>query len=217
VAPASVPLLLARQLVRRYGSTRAVAGVDLNIEAGERVALLGPNGAGKTTLIRVLATALRPHAGSLEICGLDAVRNPGGVRCFVGMVGHQTYLDPDLTPRENLRFYGRLYGVGDLEARATAVLAEVGADSLADHPTRALSRGMQQRVALARAILHQPRLLLLDEPETGLDATAQERLAELATQWAASGGAVLLASHREDWVRRCTDRAVQLHAGRVQS
>jgi len=208
-------LLVAQGLIRRYGSTPAVNGVDLTILPGERIALLGPNGAGKTTLIRVLATALRPHGGSLQICGIDALRHPARVRASLGLVGHQTYLDPDLTPRENLRFYGRLYGASELETRIAEVVAEVGADPWVDQPTRALSRGMQQRVALARAILHRPRLLLMDEPETGLDASSQERLAELIEQWTNSGGAVIIASHREDWVSHCTDRSLRLSAGRL--
>src|SRR2546423_1893524 len=159
---AQAPLLEASGLIRRYGQTYALRGVDVEVQPGERVVLLGPNGAGKSTLIRVLATVLRPASGVLNIDGVDAIRDPATARRLVGMVGHQTYLYTDMTVRENLRFYGRLYGVDDLESRVDAALDAVALATRADALVRTLSRGLQQRASVARAILHAPRLLLLD-------------------------------------------------------
>jgi heme exporter protein A len=209
--------LSANGLARRYGPTLALRGIDLTLYPGESVALFGPNGAGKTTLIRVLATLLRPNAGSLVVGGHDALRNPSRARRLIGVVGHQTYLYGDLTPAENLRFYGRIYGVADLEDRVSAVLEQVDMLNRADAPVRTLSRGMQQRVSLARAILHEPLVLLLDEPDTGLDDEAQRRLAALIRRWADDGRSVLFASHHIDWAAGVADRAIVLREGRVVS
>lgn len=207
------PAIRAVGISRRYGAALALRNIDLTLAAGESLALTGPNGAGKTTLIRVLATALRPSAGSLEIAGIDAVRQPGRARRLIGVVGHQPYLYGDLTVRENLRFYGRLYGLASPGVRISQVLSTVGLESRADEPVRNLSRGMQQRASLARAILHQPEVLLLDEPETGLDEAAQDLLGRLIGEWAASGRSIVLASHRLDWAQRLTDRALVLDRG----
>ena len=193
----------------------ALRGIDLTIGRGERLALLGPNGAGKTTLIRVLATALRPDAGSLSISGLDAIRHPTAARRLLGVVGHQPYLYGGLTPRENLRFYARLYGVKEAETRISRVLEEVGLESRANEAVSTLSRGMQQRASLARAILHDPPVLLLDEPETALDDAAQTLLARLISNWAEAGRSIVLASHRLDWAERLTDRAIVLDRGAI--
>ncbi|MPZ14716.1 MAG: ATP-binding cassette domain-containing protein [Chloroflexi bacterium] len=209
------PLLVATGIVRRFGRTLALRGVSLNIMPCECVALLGPNGAGKTTLVRVLATALQPSAGALTIGGVDALRDAARARPLVGAVGHETHLYQDLTARENLRFYGRLYGVRGLEDRVSTVLKESDIAAVADRPVRTLSRGMQQRVALGRAILHEPMLLLLDEPETGLDDTAQRRLARMLEDWTDRGRAVVLTSHRLEWTRRLADRAIVLREGQI--
>jgi heme ABC exporter ATP-binding subunit CcmA len=209
------PVVAAAGLARRFAGRIALAGVDLTVAPGERVALLGPNGAGKTTLLRLIATAIRPDAGSLRVCGLDALRERRTACALIGMVGHQTLLYPDLTARENLRYYGRLYSVSGIEDRATTVLQAVALEPVADRPVGSLSRGMQQRVSLARAIMHSPRLLLLDEPETGLDSAAQEALLAIAERWGREGGAVLVATHRWDWVASFTDRAVHLERGQV--
>ena len=209
------PTVQAVGISRRFGGVRALRNVDLTILPGERVALMGRNGAGKTTLIRVLATALRPQAGTLWIGGTDAVRQPTDARHMVGVLSHQTYLYAGLTARENLRFYARLYRLPDAEARITAVLERVGLDQRADDRVGTLSRGLAQRASLARAILHEPRLLLLDEPETGLDDQAQRMLADLIGEWAALGRSLLLTSHRLDWAKALTDRLVVLDRGAI--
>jgi heme ABC exporter ATP-binding subunit CcmA/heme exporter protein CcmB len=208
------PALQAVGLTRRYGTALALRDVNLMLDYGERVALLGPNGAGKTTLLRVLAGALRPTRGIVQVGGADLGRTVSARRA-IGVVGHQTCLTGELTIRENLRFFGRLYGVGGLEHRIAAVLDEVELSALADRPVRTLSRGMQQRAALARALLHDPPILLLDEPETALDQPSQERLAALLRAWSAQGRAVLFASHRLEWAEALADRALVLRAGRI--
>lgn len=213
--PASLPAVQAAGLVRRFGGTLALGGVDLTLDRGQRVVLLGPNGSGKTTLIRVLSLALAPHAGALFIDGKDALREPTACRRLVGVVGHRTGLYEDLTARENLRFSGRLYGVTELEEQVERRLVEFGVESIADQPLRTLSRGMQQRVALARAVLHEPLVLLLDEPETGLDEEAQQRLAAQLEALANERRAVLVATHRLEWAARIADQTVVMKQGAV--
>ena len=210
----AAPAIRAVGISRRYGGTLALRNVDLTLDRGERLALTGPNGAGKTTLIRVLATALRPSAGSLSLGGIDAVRHPAYARRIIGVVGHQPYLYGDLSARENLRFYSRLYGLERAGGRIAEVLALVGLDARADEPVRGLSRGMQQRASLARGVLHEPQILLLDEPETGLDEAAQVTLATLIGDWARQGRSIVLASHRLDWAHQLTDRSLALDRGR---
>jgi heme ABC exporter ATP-binding subunit CcmA len=209
----AAPAIQAVGITRRYAGVLALRDIDLTLERGERLALTGPNAAGKTTLIRVLATALRPSAGTLSIMGVDAVRHPTHARRLIGVVGHQPYLYGELTARENLRFYARLYRVAEVEDRVARVIAEVGLDERADEPVRNLSRGLQQRASLARALVHDPRLLLLDEPETGLDVAAQATLGQLLVDWAGAGRSVVLASHRLDLAQELTDRTLALDRG----
>ena len=159
-------------LVRRYGEREALAGVGFSIARGETLAVFGANGAGKTTLLRVLATLLRPHAGTVRVLGRELPRDAHAVRGSIGFVGHEPLLYRDLSPGENLAFYSRLYGIADSGDRISALLAAIGMERRAADPVRSLSRGMVQRVAVARAVLHCPELLLLDEPRAGLDAAA---------------------------------------------
>jgi heme ABC exporter ATP-binding subunit CcmA/heme exporter protein CcmB len=208
------PALEARGLTRRFGPTIALRDVDLALYAGECVALVGPNGAGKTTLLRALTGVLRPTRGAVQVDGQDLAAAPALRRC-VGYVGHGPCLYGDLTARENLRFYGRIYGVPTLEARIEEVLDELAATAVADRPVRTLSRGTQQRVSLARAILHEPPVLLLDEPDTGLDQDTQIRVAALLRRWTSEGRAVLFTSHRLEWAETVADRAIVLRNGRI--
>ena len=202
----------ARGLVKFYGATAALRGCDLLVAPGERVALLGPNGAGKTTLLKLLATLVRPSAGQLALFGADALRDPTTARRQLGVVAHETYLYRDLTAAENLTLYGRLYGVADLDASVAAGLARVGLAALAGRRVGTLSRGQQQRLALARARLHAPRLLLLDEPDTGLDEAGQALLTGLVREATAT---VVLATHALERALALADRVVVLAAGRV--
>jgi heme exporter protein A len=159
-------------LTRAYGERAALAGVSLSLREGQTLVVFGPNGAGKTTLLRVLATLLRPHSGRVEVLGCNLPDDAWRVRGRIGLLGHEPLLYRELTPRENLRFHARLHNVQ--LGRVEELLAAVGIDARANEPLRTLSRGMVQRVAVARAVLHDPELLLLDEPRANLDPAAIE-------------------------------------------
>jgi heme exporter protein A len=187
-----VSFVLAEGLTARYpgqpASTPALLDIDLELEPGERLLLLGPNGAGKSTFIRVFAGLMRATRGQALVAGQPARQ----ARASVGVVSHTTYLYDELTAAENLRLYAQLYGVPEPATRVAALLAQVGVSKLADVPVGRLSRGQQQRVTIARALLHDPPLLLLDEPETGLDLAASGLVEDLAT---ARGRTVMLTTH----------------------
>ena len=170
-APAP-PALEARGLVREFVGFPAVDGIDFRLVAGRLLTVFGPNGAGKTTLLRILAGGLRPTRGQVLLEGEPVDLADRGWRRRIGVVSHQGYLYGHLTASENLDFYGRLFGLGDLPERIPERLAAVGLEDRARSPVRVLSRGMRQRLALARALLHDPEIVLLDEPYTGLDAHA---------------------------------------------
>jgi heme exporter protein A len=167
-----VAALEVEGLARHYGERDALCDVSLSLAEGQTLVVFGPNGAGKTTLLRVLATLLRPHAGSVRVLGRALPEEAWAVRGRVGLLGHEPLLYRELTARENLRFYARLYGVG--EERVRELLESVAMGARASEPLRTLSRGMVQRVAVARAVLHDPELLLLDEPNSNLDPAAVE-------------------------------------------
>jgi heme exporter protein A len=202
----------ASQLSKSFGRTAALRGINLAVARGEAVALLGPNGAGKTTLLRILATLDKPSAGALEIAGLDALRQRQRIRALVGLVAHHTFLHPQLTVSEELRFYGRLYGLQALDERIAELLD--WADLAARRGVRvgALSRGQQQRLAIARALLHDPPLLLLDEPDTGLDQEGLHMLDRLLREGSRT---IVFSSHNREWASGVAGRAVMLEAGRI--
>jgi heme exporter protein A len=178
-------------LERRYGERVALAGVSVRVEEGQTLAVLGPNGAGKTTLLRVLAGLLRPHAGTVRVLGADLPAERWKLPGRVGYLGHEPLLYRELTGRQNLDYHARLHGVGP--ERVSELLAAVGMERRSGDPVRDLSRGMVQRLAVARAVLHDPPLLLLDEPHAGLDAEARERLQSLIGRRA--GRTRVLVSH----------------------
>jgi heme exporter protein A len=197
-------------LERRYGERAALAGVSVRVEEGQTLAVFGSNGAGKTTLLRVLATLLRPNGGSVRVLDAELPREAWRVRGQVGYMGHDPLLYRELSGRENLRYHARLHGVG--AKRVEEVLAAVGMERRADDPVRELSRGMVQRLAAARAVLHEPPLLLLDEPHAGLDPAAAERLEPLIGQ--ASGRTRVVVTHDvERGLAEC-DVALGLRSGR---
>src|SRR5581483_1441405 len=166
------PAIELRDLVRRYGEREALAGVSATVPAGATLVVFGPNGAGKSTLLRVLATLLRPHGGEARVLGAVLPEDGWKVRARVGFLAHEPLLYRDLTGRQNLRYHARLFGVGD--ERVEELLAAVGLERRADEPLRSLSRGMVQRLAACRAVLHDPDVLLLDEPRANLDPAAAE-------------------------------------------
>ncbi len=197
-------------LERRFGERPALAGVSLSVEEGQTLVVFGPNGAGKTTLLRVLATLLRPHAGEARVLGAELPKEAWRVRSSAGYLGHEPLLYRDLSARENLRFHARLHRVG--AARVDEVLDAVGLSARSDDPVRELSRGMVQRAAAARAVLHDPALLLLDEPLAGLDPAAAAALEPLIGT--SSGRTRVVVTHDVETGLREADVALGLRAGR---
>jgi heme exporter protein A len=185
----------ADKLGRRFASVAALRSVSLRVGAGEAVAILGPNGAGKSTLLRLLGTQLRPSSGSLRLFERPLSSAAGQARRRIGVVSHQSFLYPDLTPIENLEFYARMFRVRQGAQRVHELLDLVGLVGWAHRPVRTLSRGLEQRCALARALLHQPDLLLLDEPFTGLDVDAAATLSSILLQENGRGTTVLMTTH----------------------
>ena len=178
-------------LSRHYGEREALDGVSLSLLQGQTLVVFGPNGAGKTTLLRVLATLLRPHAGEVRVLGARLPGEAWAVRGRIGLLGHEPLLYRELTARENLRFHARLHDVA--AGRVEELLARVQLEHRADEPLRSLSRGMVQRVAVARAVLHDPELLLLDEPRSNLDPAAVKLVDPLIGS--ASGRTRVICSH----------------------
>ncbi len=207
-------LLSARGLSRRYGRNWALSRVDLEVGAGEVVALLGANGAGKSTLLNLLSTLHRPTEGTLEIFGLDARHHHTRIRARLGYVAHATLLDDGLTARENLRYYAALFGLTKVDRLVDERLEEVGLSRRAHDRVAGFSRGMRQRLSLARALLHDPELLILDEPFTGLDAAGCRDLAARLEEEKSKGRAIVLATHQLERVLSWSDRALLLHRGR---
>jgi heme exporter protein A len=197
-------------LERRYGERVALSGVTVRLPAGATLAVFGANGAGKTTLLRVLAALLRPHSGTARVLGAELPREAWRVHGRVGYLGHDPLLYRDLTGRENLAYHARLHGVRP--ARVGELLAAVGMEARADEPLRDLSRGMVQRLAAGRALLHDPPLLLLDEPRAHLDPAASERLDALIGR--SSGRTRVLVTHDVEGGLREADVALGLRAGR---
>ena len=197
-------------LERRYGERVALQGVSVTLANGATLAVLGPNGAGKTTLLRVLAGLLRPHAGTARVLGASLPAERWRLPGRIGYVGHTPLLYRDLTGRENLRYHARLHGVA--EQRVEQTLTAVGMEARADEPLAELSRGMVQRLAVARSVLHDPPLLLLDEPRAGLDPGAAEALEPLVGR--TSGRTRVLVTHELDAALRESDVALGLREGR---
>lgn len=188
-------MITVHKLTKRFGLKTVLRSLDFNVEAGEFVALLGPNGAGKTTFLRILASLSRPALGEVRIAGFRLPDQAAAVRRRLGVVSHLPLLYGDLTAEENLRFYGKLYGVNRLDERAREVLEMVGLFTRRRDLVRTFSRGMQQRLAIGRAVLHDPDVMLFDEPHTGLDQDACGMLDRVLQQVAASGRTVVMTSH----------------------
>lgn len=211
----SAPYLEIRNVHKSFGLKPVLRGVNLSINTGERMALLGANGAGKTTLLRILAGLSRPGSGQIRLDGLDLVRQTHESQRKVGFVAHQPYLYDDLTAQENLLFFARMYAIDQPQARATGLLQRVGLQKKARERASSLSRGQLQRLALARALLHAPQLLLLDEPETGLDQEGLALLNELLHEHSEQGGTMLFTTHDLEAAFQHSDQMVMLHRGRV--
>ena len=205
----------ARSLEKSFGEWPVLWDLDLSVPWGQTLVIFGANGAGKTTLLRILATHVRPDHGSVAIAGYSLRTQPEEVRRRIGVVGHRSLLYDDLTCRENLIYYGRLFGLKDHKSRVDEVLEKLKLGNRADHRVRTLSNGLQKRAAIARAILHQPDVLLLDEPEAGLDRESVSILGALLTEWTDSGRSVIMTTHDLDLGLSWGHRAGVLRGGKV--
>lgn len=207
--------LTVSDVSRFFGRRRALSHVSLACKAGEIVGLLGPNGSGKSTLLAVVATILQPSSGTVRY-GTHTAREAGvGLRGQVGLLAHDLQLYPELTARENLQFFAGLYGVSDPRVCADRALERVGLATRGDDLVLGFSRGMRQRVALERALLHEPRLVLLDEPFTGLDEASRRALSSRLRELRTQGRIILLATHDFEAADGLVNRAVMLQDGRV--
>ena len=211
------PIIEARGLRKRFGATVALDGLDLAAEPGQVVAVLGPNGAGKTTFVRTVATLIRPDAGTLRVAGHDVAAEPRTVRRLIALAGQFAAVEPAMTGRENLEMVARLFGAGGRDARAAAaqVLSRFGLDDDADRLARTYSGGMRRRLDLAASLVGRPRLLLLDEPTTGLDPRSRIELWDAIRGLVQQGTDVLLTTQYLDEADHLASRVVIIDHGRV--
>ena len=204
-----------RGVTKAFGRTPVLRGIDLDVPKGEVLSLLGPNGSGKTTLIRVIATLTRPDAGDVQICNLGLGRRSARLRRMIGLVGHDPLMYDDLTARENLRFVCRVFGLDRADERVEAVTESMGMTADLDRRMGAMSHGMKKRFSIARALLHNPAVLLLDEPESGLDQEAVSLLDAVISHRSSIAGTVIMTTHNLDRAIRLGDRMAILANGRV--
>jgi heme exporter protein A len=210
-------IIEAESLSKVYGNLPVLRSLDFRIQRGEFVALLGANGSGKSTLLQLLSGLSKPTAGSIRVGGWEMPREAMAVRAQIGLVAHQPLLYENLTARENLDFFGKLYGIdrAERQRRIQALLRSVGLRKRTDSLIRTFSRGMKQRLSIARATLHQPDILLLDEPYSGLDQAAIERLDELLSSATEEGRTIIMSTHQLERVPLAAGRALVLTRGRI--
>lgn len=213
MAPTS-PTVEIAALARSFGRRRAVDGVDLTLDGGDSLALFGPNGAGKTTLLRLVSGLLKPTSGTVTVGG-RLLRSDASARAHVGLISHQSMLYGALTARENVEFAAKLYGVNDARGAAMRALERIRIADRASTPVRSLSRGMQQRVSIARAIVHEPAVVLLDEPYTGLDAAGAAALTDMLQLLRSAGATLLVVTHNVDEGLSIATRAAVMLAGKI--
>ena len=204
-----------KRLIKSYGEHHALRGIDLSVKWGDILAIFGPNGAGKTTLLKVLATLVKPSAGDVSVAGFNLKQDAIMIRRRIGVVTHQTLLYDDLSAYENLRFYGKMYDVSNLRDRINQLISQVGLESRIHDPVRTLSRGMQQRLAIARALIHDPPVLLLDEPGTGLDQHASAMFANILNSTVNKQRAVLMTSHSLEQGAALSNRIAIMADGKI--
>jgi len=210
-------LIEIKGLTKRYGNRKVLNGLDLSVPAGTFLSIFGPNGAGKTTLLKILATLARPNSGTVTVDGWDLAKDGAEIRSVIGVVSHSPFVYGELTVEENLRFFGRLFGLGPagLEARVRELLDSLGLAHRARDRSEILSRGMRQRLAIARALVHRPRVLLLDEPHVGLDPKASAVLDRTLRSFKDGGGTVVMITHDLAKGLEMADRLAFLFRGRM--
>jgi heme exporter protein A len=202
-------------LTKSFGVQRVLRGIDIKVARGESVVIFGPNGAGKTTLIKILATIMNPTSGAFRVNGLSAKDNAEAIRRSIGVITHQTFLYGALTARENLEFYARLYDVPRRRERIEELAALVGLTSRLHDRVGTFSRGMQQRLSIARAMLHRPSIMLLDEPETGLDQQAVIVLRDALRAGSGERPSIVLTTHNLERGLELSDRLLILARGKI--
>ena len=202
-------------LTKSYGRTQALRGLDLKVRWGEVIAILGPNGSGKTTLIKALATLTRPDEGTIRIADLSTSRSGERIRRLIGVVTHDSLLYPDLTGYENLKFYARMFRLDSIDERVRRVTERMGMTPRLNQKVGTLSHGMQKRFSIARALLHDPLVLIMDEPESGLDQEALSLLDAVITDREMPARTVLITTHNLERGLALADRMVILSNGRI--
>lgn len=208
-------MIQIHNLIKTFGSRVVLRGVNLTVNEGDFVTLMGANGAGKTTLLHIVATLSKPTGGNVAINGYSTADSATELRRFIGLVSHKTLLYDDLTANQNLRFYAQMYDVPNAANRIETLLNQVGLWGRQHDPVRTYSRGMQQRLAIARAMLHNPPLLLLDEPDTGLDQHAADKLNELLSAVGANQRTILMTTHNLERGLSLGNRVVILAKGKI--
>jgi heme exporter protein A len=216
VEPLDFTSLTFTDVTRNFGRRRALNRVSFTCEAGQIVALLGANGAGKSTLLSIAATMLEPSSGAVMYGGHSARSAGAALRARIGVLGHDLYIYPELTASENLAFFGRLYGMTDVDRAVAEALLRAGLEDRASEAVSSFSRGMRQRLALERALLHSPRLLLLDEPFTGLDDASSSALRDRLLAARNRGALVIVTTHDLEAIEALVDTAFVLSSGRLQ-
>jgi heme exporter protein A len=215
VLPVAMPMVQITNLKKSFTLKPILRGITLEIHEGERIALLVANGTGKTTLLRTIAGLTQTGKGTITICGLDSTRDAQQIRRLIGFVAHQPYLYEELTAQENLHFFARMYAVEHATERVRELLQRVGLERHARERVSTFSRGMVQRLAWARALLHTPRLLLLDEPDTGMDQQGHALIDSLLHEHIQQGSCALFTTHQLERALRVSERIIILAAGRI--
>ncbi|MCM3684848.1 heme ABC exporter ATP-binding protein CcmA [Mesobacillus subterraneus] len=210
-------MLELRNMTKLLGDKLVLRNITLTLEKGEILAVIGPNGAGKSTFFKCTVGLLQPTSGEILLNGKLVKKNSGEVKQRIGFLGHESFLYNTLSPLENLKFYGKLYKVKDLDRKANDLLKEVGLYLFRDMPIRSFSRGMMQRLAIARVLLPDPEILMLDEPHTGLDQEAVALLNKIIKKKQASGTSILIISHDFEQVHALADRVAVLKKGKIIS
>lgn len=208
-------MIEVKKLTKQADNKLILRGVDLSINKGETVAILGPNGAGKSTLLKVLATLIKPTSGDIKINGLELKKNQIAIKKILGYLPHSSLLYDHYSPLENLVFFGNIYGVKDVEKRAKELVKEVGLSFFLNEPVKNFSRGMIQRIAIARAIVHEPEILLLDEPHTGLDQGAISILNTVILAMKKKGTTTLMVTHDFKQAAEICDRIIIVKHGKI--